>query len=96
MRLSEELWRELTAGDEVATPWTAGFDTFEEYGRWPPPQPGGCPLRGGWCLRAGASRGRAGDQTGAVTVNFGTNQELGGENKTSSGGWYIVLPRAIP
>lgn len=31
---------------------------------------------------------------GAVTVNFGTNQELGGDNKTSSGGWYIVLPRA--
>jgi len=31
---------------------------------------------------------------GAVTVNFGTNQELGGANKTASGGWYIVLPRA--
>jgi leucyl aminopeptidase (aminopeptidase T) len=31
---------------------------------------------------------------GAVTVNFGTNQELGGANKTSAGGWYIVLPRA--
>jgi len=31
---------------------------------------------------------------GAVTVDFGTNQELGGDNKTSSGGWYIVLPRA--
>lgn len=31
---------------------------------------------------------------GAVTVNFGTNQELGGENKSSAGGWYIVLPRA--
>jgi len=32
--------------------------------------------------------------SGAVTVNFGTNQDLGGDNKTSSGGWYIVLPRA--
>jgi leucyl aminopeptidase (aminopeptidase T) len=31
---------------------------------------------------------------GAVTVNFGTNQELGGENKTASGGWLIGLPRA--
>jgi aminopeptidase len=31
---------------------------------------------------------------GAVTVNFGTNQDLGGENKTASGGWLIGLPRA--
>ena len=31
---------------------------------------------------------------GAVTVNFGTNDELGGENKTSGGGWVVVLPRA--
>jgi leucyl aminopeptidase (aminopeptidase T) len=31
---------------------------------------------------------------GAVTVNFGTNQELGGANKTASGGWFIVLPGA--
>jgi hypothetical protein len=31
---------------------------------------------------------------GAVTVNFGTNQELGGANTTSAGGWYIVLPKA--
>ncbi len=31
---------------------------------------------------------------GAVTVNFGTNQELGGANTTSGGGWYIVLPMA--
>jgi hypothetical protein len=31
---------------------------------------------------------------GAVTVNFGTNQELGGANTTSAGGWFIVLPRA--
>jgi hypothetical protein len=29
-----------------------------------------------------------------VTVNFGTNQELGGANKTASGGWFIVLPGA--
>jgi leucyl aminopeptidase (aminopeptidase T) len=31
---------------------------------------------------------------GAVAVDFGTNQELGGANKTAAGGWYIVLPRA--
>ncbi len=31
---------------------------------------------------------------GVVTVNFGTNHELGGANKTSAGGWYIPLPRA--
>jgi hypothetical protein len=31
---------------------------------------------------------------GAVTVNFGTNQELGGANTTSAGGWYTVLPKA--
>jgi leucyl aminopeptidase (aminopeptidase T) len=31
---------------------------------------------------------------GAVTVNFGTNQELGGANTTAAGGWFIVLPQA--
>lgn len=31
---------------------------------------------------------------GAVTVNFGTNQELGGSNTTAAGGWFIVLPQA--
>jgi predicted transcriptional regulator len=34
VRLSEELWRELSVGHVPAAPWTAGFDTFEEYGRW--------------------------------------------------------------
>jgi predicted transcriptional regulator len=34
LRLSEELWRELARGREVAVPWTAGFDTFDEYERW--------------------------------------------------------------
>ena len=34
VRLSEELWRELAAGHVLAAPWTAAFDTFEEYGRW--------------------------------------------------------------
>jgi predicted transcriptional regulator len=32
--LSEELWRELARGREVAAPWTAAFDTFDEYERW--------------------------------------------------------------
>jgi leucyl aminopeptidase (aminopeptidase T) len=31
---------------------------------------------------------------GSVTVNFGTNQDLGGANKTASGGWYIAIPHA--
>ncbi|MEO6057519.1 MAG: ribbon-helix-helix protein, CopG family [Gemmatimonadales bacterium] len=34
LRLSEELWAELARGREVAVPWTAAFDTFEEYERW--------------------------------------------------------------
>jgi predicted transcriptional regulator len=34
LRLSEELWRELARGREVAGPWTAAFETFGEYERW--------------------------------------------------------------
>jgi predicted transcriptional regulator len=34
LRLSEELWTELARGREVAAPWTAAFDTFDEYERW--------------------------------------------------------------
>lgn len=34
LRLSEELWRELARGREVAVPWTAAFDTFDEYEHW--------------------------------------------------------------
>ena len=34
LELSEELWRELTRGRRVTGPWTAGFDTFDEYERW--------------------------------------------------------------
>jgi predicted transcriptional regulator len=34
LELSEELWRELTRGRRVTTPWTAGFETFDEYERW--------------------------------------------------------------
>lgn len=34
LELSEELWRELARGREVTGPWTAAFETFEEYDRW--------------------------------------------------------------
>ncbi|MFL5493314.1 MAG: CopG family ribbon-helix-helix protein [Gemmatimonadales bacterium] len=34
LRLSEELWGELARGREVTVPWTAAFDTFDEYERW--------------------------------------------------------------
>ena len=34
LRLSEELWEELARGREVTAPWTAAFDTFDEYERW--------------------------------------------------------------
>jgi predicted transcriptional regulator len=32
--LSEELWRELARGRRVTGPWTAAFETFDEYERW--------------------------------------------------------------
>jgi predicted transcriptional regulator len=34
LRLSEELWGELARGREVTVPWTAAFDTFDQYERW--------------------------------------------------------------
>ena len=34
LALSESLWRELSQGLGPATPWTAAFDTFDEYERW--------------------------------------------------------------
>jgi predicted transcriptional regulator len=34
LELSEELWRDLTRGRPVTGPWTAGFETFDEYERW--------------------------------------------------------------
>jgi predicted transcriptional regulator len=34
LRLSEELWWELARGQKVTEPWTATFDTFDEYERW--------------------------------------------------------------
>lgn len=32
--LAEELWRDLARGHQLATPWTATFDTFDEYEGW--------------------------------------------------------------
>jgi predicted transcriptional regulator len=34
VRLSEELWRELTRGRRRGKPWTAVFETFDQYERW--------------------------------------------------------------
>lgn len=34
LEVSEELWRELARGHRVTGPWTAGFETFDEYERW--------------------------------------------------------------
>jgi predicted transcriptional regulator len=34
LRLSEELWSELARGRGLAAPWTAAFDTFDQYEDW--------------------------------------------------------------
>ena len=34
LALSEGLWREFAQGRGPATPWTAAFDTFDDYERW--------------------------------------------------------------
>jgi predicted transcriptional regulator len=34
VRLSEELWRELTRNRTKPKPWSASFATFAEYERW--------------------------------------------------------------
>lgn len=34
LRLSEELWEDLTRGRGPAKPWTAAFDTFDHYAQW--------------------------------------------------------------
>jgi predicted transcriptional regulator len=34
VRLAEELWSELARGSRRVKPWTAAFDTFEDYDRW--------------------------------------------------------------
>lgn len=34
VRLAEELWQEFARGHRAVKPWTAAFDTFEEYEAW--------------------------------------------------------------
>jgi hypothetical protein len=34
VRLAEQLWAELARGSVPAEPWTASFDTFEQYEQW--------------------------------------------------------------
>jgi predicted transcriptional regulator len=34
LELTEGLWRELARGRRVTGPWTAAFETFDEYERW--------------------------------------------------------------
>lgn len=34
VQLAEDLWQEFARGHKPAEPWTASFDTFEEYERW--------------------------------------------------------------
>jgi predicted transcriptional regulator len=34
VRLAEELWKDFARGREPAKPWTATFDTFDQYEQW--------------------------------------------------------------
>jgi predicted transcriptional regulator len=34
VRLAEQLWHDFACGRKPAQPWTASFDTFDEYERW--------------------------------------------------------------
>jgi len=34
LKLAEDLWQELARGYKPGRPWTAAFNTFEEYDRW--------------------------------------------------------------
>lgn len=34
VRLAETLWRELARDHATVEPWSASFDTFEQYERW--------------------------------------------------------------
>jgi len=34
VQLAEDLWQELARGRPPGQPWTATFDTFEDYERW--------------------------------------------------------------
>ena len=34
LRLSDELWQDLTGGHKPTKAWTAAFETFDEYEKW--------------------------------------------------------------
>jgi len=34
LKLAEDLWQELAGGRQLTRPWTAAFNTFDEYERW--------------------------------------------------------------
>lgn len=34
LKVAEELWQELAPAHPPATPWTAAFDTFDQYDGW--------------------------------------------------------------
>ncbi|HET9512514.1 MAG TPA: hypothetical protein VFO95_01195 [Gemmatimonadales bacterium] len=34
VRLAEELWQEFERGHPLARPWTASFETIDEYDHW--------------------------------------------------------------
>lgn len=34
LKLSEELWQDFTRGRKPIQPWTAAFETFDQYERW--------------------------------------------------------------
>jgi predicted transcriptional regulator len=34
LKLAEELWQEFARGRQATQPWTAAFNTFDEYERW--------------------------------------------------------------
>jgi predicted transcriptional regulator len=34
VRLAEELWQDFARGRRPTEPWTAGFDTFDDYETW--------------------------------------------------------------
>jgi len=34
VKLADELWQELVGGRQLTKPWTASFDTFDQYEKW--------------------------------------------------------------
>jgi hypothetical protein len=40
VQLAEELWQEFARDHRLTRPWTAGFETFDDYERWRRAGPG--------------------------------------------------------